>query len=325
MVFGHTSIWYVNPGHYLLIGTMDPLSVNYRRFAERCLQEAVQKKLATVHLDNPMVVLSMLELDERGSAAYTGELPPHSDDKPCAEFVRVIETRKASNINVFPPALSADLKSVVADKNDSLALRLDSVTASAAASRAGEIAGWLDNYEEALDAYGKAIALFADDNRTRYLEQDVSLRLKIFYLNVGNRLLRENKLADARDVLQKTLAVDSLFAPAFTHMGLLYQMRRLPDSAIRYFQKAILLDPNDVEPYIHLGSLYSDLGTFDKALPVLQKAVAVDPRCAEAWFGIGYCFFHLGDKPRSLQAFDTSIKLGLPEEYRAMAVEMMRR
>jgi tetratricopeptide (TPR) repeat protein len=102
-------------------------------------------------------------------------------------------------------------------------------------------------------------------------------------------------------------------------------MRRLPDSAIRYFQKAILLDPNDVEPYIHLGSLYSDLGTFDKALPVLQKAVAVDPRCAEAWFGIGYCFFHLGDKPRSLQAFDTSIKLGLPEEYRAMAVEMMRR
>ncbi|MCU0609960.1 MAG: fused MFS/spermidine synthase, partial [Chitinispirillaceae bacterium] len=161
MVFVHTSIWYVNPGHYLLIGTMDPLSVNYRRFAERCLQEAVQKKLATVHLDNPMVVLSMLELDERGSAAYTGELPPHSDDKPCAEFVRVIETRKASNINVFPPALSADLKSVVADKNDSLALRLDSVTASAAASRAGEIAGWLDNYEEALDAYGKAIALFA--------------------------------------------------------------------------------------------------------------------------------------------------------------------
>jgi tetratricopeptide (TPR) repeat protein len=132
-------------------------------------------------------------------------------------------------------------------------------------------------------------------------------------------------LNEARSVLQTTLAIDSLFAPAYTHLGILYEMRSLSDSAVFFFKKSIGLSGNDVTPYVHLGSLYTDLGSFSKALETFTQAATVDPCCAEAWFGIGYSCFLMGEKPRGKKAFETAFKLGLSGEYRAMAEEILQR
>jgi len=323
-VFPHTSVWYVNPGHYLLIGTAEAPALDYQRFSGRCLGPAVQKKLSTVYLNNPLVVVSLLILDEKECRTYTGDLAPHSDDRPCAEFVRVIETRKGSDVVQFPTALTADAGSIIVHKSDSLSRVFGSVAASVAHSRSGESAEWFGRFDEAVAEYKQALSLFPADNRTRYLLENVSARLKITYLTMANNLMQQKVLNEALSVLRKALAVDSLFAPAYTHMGILYEMRSLPDSAIYFFKKAITLDGRDAAPYVHLGSLYSDRGEFVKALEVFLKAVAVDPRCAEAWFGMGYSCSYMGERARGKSAFETAFKLGLSGEYRKMAEEIMQ-
>ena len=324
-VFPHTSVWYVNPGHYLLIGTTEALAVDYRRFSGRCLEPGVQKKLSAVRLNNPLVVAGLLILDEKKCRTYTGDPAPHSDNRPCAEFVRVVETRKGSDVVRFPKGMTADLGSIVAFQNDSLSRVFDSVAASAAHSRSGEFAEWFNRSDEAIAEYKKALALFPGDNRTRYLFENVSARLKIAYLNTANELMQQKVLNEALAVLQATLAMDTLFAPVYTHLGILYEMRSLHDSAVYFFKKAIALSSRDVDPYVHLGSLYTDLGSFRKALETFQKAVMVDPRCAEAWFGVGYSCFLMGERERGKKAFETAFNLGLGGEYRAMAEEMLRR
>ena len=191
IVFPHTSVWYVNPGHYLLIGTSEALALDYQRFSHRCLEPAVQKKLSTVYLNNPLVVTSLLLLDGKKCRTYTGGLAPHSDNRPCAEFVRVIETRKGSDVIKFPAALTVDAGSIFVYKNDSLSRVFGSVAASAAHSRSGEFAEWFDRLDEAVVEYKKALALFPADNRTRYLLENVSSRLRITYLNMANELLQQ--------------------------------------------------------------------------------------------------------------------------------------
>jgi spermidine synthase len=323
-VFPHSSVWYVNPGHYLLIGTPEPLVLNRARFSGRCRMPAAQKKLGTVYLNNPLVLASLLLLDEKGCRAYAGAAAPHSDDRPCAEFVRVIETQKGSDVVRFPDSLASAAGSVVANRGDSLPRVFDSVALSAACSRRGEFAEWFDRFEEAAAEYRKALSLFPSDNRTRYLLERVSARLKIGYLTEANQLMQQKIVNEALSVLQKAIAVDSLFAPAWTHMGILYQMRSLPDSAVSFFQKAIRLSGSDAAPYVHLGSLYCDLGSFPKALEIFSRAVKIDPRCPEAWFGVGYSCFLMGEKPRGGLALQQALALGLRGEYRTMAEEMLQ-
>jgi spermidine synthase len=320
-VFPHTSIWYVNPGHLLLIGTSDPFSINYQRFFSRCMRPEVQKKLSSVYLNNPLVIISLCLLDEKGTMVYAGSSAPHSDDKPCAEFVRVVETKK---VVVIPQTLRANLTSLVADRNDSLDKKLAALQSASLHSKNGEYAAWFDRYEEALSEYNAALMMYPEDNRTRNLRAEALNFQKIVYLNMGNHALTQNDFSGATDYLKNALAIDSLFAPVYTNFGLLYQMRQLMDSAIISYQKAILLQPQGIEPYVHLGSVYSGTGEFAKALDLFQKALSLDPKCAEAWFGKGYCYHYMGDRQRCAEAFETAFTLGLRDDYKTIAEDLLR-
>ena len=323
-VFPHTSIWYVNPGHLLLVGTADSLAINYRRFSARCMQPEAQKKLSAVYLNNPLVIASLCLLDDKQTMAYTGTSAPHSDNKPCAEFVRVVETKKSGDVVIIPQTLRANLKSLIVDRNDSLDKKLDSLQDASPHSKNGEYAAWFGHYQEALCEYETALSLFPEDNRTRSLQGEALNFKKIVYLNMGNRALTQNDFSEAAEYLYKALAIDSLFAPVYTNFGLLYQMRQLPDSAIISYQKAIALQPQNVEPYVHLGSVYSSKGEFGKALDLFQKAIALDPACPEAYFGKGYCYFYIGHRQRCEEAFETAFKLGLRDDYKTIAEDLLK-
>ena len=323
-VFPHTSIWYVNPGHLLLAGTADPLSIDYQRFSARCMQPAAQKKLSPVYLNNPLILASLCLLGEKQTAAYAGTLPPHSDNKPCAEFVRVIETRKGSDVVAIPQALWINLNSLITGQNDSLKKTVEILNQAAIHSKNGEYSAWFDNFEQALREYRTALLKFPEDNRTGWLEHEAMNSQKIIYLNMGNQALTRNDFSQAAVFLHKALLVDSLFAPVYTNFGLLYQMRQLLDSAVMSYQKAILLQPQNIEPYVYLGSVYSGKGEFAKALDLFRKATVIDPACPDAYFGEGYCYAYLGDKPRCREAFATAFKLGLRNDYRQIAEELLK-
>jgi spermidine synthase len=325
VVFPNTSVWYVNPGHFLLVGSDDPLAIPYGQLAGRCLQPAVQAQLKTVYLENPAVITSLCMLDARGTAAFTGTPAPHSDDKPCAEFVRVLETRKALDLVTVPENLWADIPALLTDVDDSTKATLTPAFEAGFLSRRAELAGWRDDYEQAVGLFQQALTIYPADTRTGFLLQDGTTMLKAVYLNLANQALARKQSSETAALLGKVLAIDSGFAPAYTHLGLLYSMQRRPDSAIVAFRKAISLQASDPAPYVHLGSVYIETGDLLSAADQFRQALQADPQCAMAFFGLGCTYAYRGDRQSSRDAFGKAFKYGLNAHYRQIAENLMQR
>jgi len=82
LVFPHSSIW-LTPGYSVLLGSIDPLEIDYRRVERRLGDARIRRSLAGVDLEDPASFLSSLALDEQAVFRYIEEGVINTDDKPC--------------------------------------------------------------------------------------------------------------------------------------------------------------------------------------------------------------------------------------------------
>ncbi len=92
-VFPHSSLWYVNPNHLILIGTRDTLRVDLDRFLESVSLPAVHADLKRYTMEDPYRLLAYHLMDERTLDRYTRNVPVNSDNKPYLEYSRELYTR----------------------------------------------------------------------------------------------------------------------------------------------------------------------------------------------------------------------------------------
>lgn len=85
-VFPHATLWYLGPGHAILIGTLTPRPLDYAELIDRLDRPEVRADLAESKLDDPDEILSLLVLDADGVAALAGDGPLNTDDRPRVEF-----------------------------------------------------------------------------------------------------------------------------------------------------------------------------------------------------------------------------------------------
>ena len=86
-VFPHASLW-INDGYSILLGSSDGLEIDVERLRRRLAREPARGGLAEVDLDDPVSFLATLALDEGALAAYVGEGPVNTDDRPWISFAR---------------------------------------------------------------------------------------------------------------------------------------------------------------------------------------------------------------------------------------------
>ncbi|NNE08067.1 MAG: hypothetical protein HKN20_05840, partial [Gemmatimonadetes bacterium] len=92
-VFPHSSMWYVNPNHLVVIGTLDELAVDWDEFVARAAQEPVRTELENYTMNDPYQLLAYHLMDENDLALYTKGVPVNSDAKPYLEYSRELRTR----------------------------------------------------------------------------------------------------------------------------------------------------------------------------------------------------------------------------------------
>jgi len=85
-VFPEATLWYLGPGHAILIGTLKPHMLDHAALADRLERPAVRADLAESNLDDPDEILSLLVLDAAGVAALAGDGPLNTDNHPRVEF-----------------------------------------------------------------------------------------------------------------------------------------------------------------------------------------------------------------------------------------------
>ncbi|MFH1680629.1 MAG: fused MFS/spermidine synthase [Candidatus Eisenbacteria bacterium] len=92
-VFPHSSLWYVNPNHLVLIGTLEPLRLDWSEFLRKTGIPAVREDLARYTMEDPYRLLAFYLMDEHAIDRYTRGVPVNTDDKPYLEYSRELYTR----------------------------------------------------------------------------------------------------------------------------------------------------------------------------------------------------------------------------------------
>ncbi|RPJ43378.1 MAG: hypothetical protein EHM19_08835, partial [Candidatus Latescibacterota bacterium] len=92
-VYPHSSLWYVNPNHLVLIGANKRLDLDPREFIRKAALPGVREDLARYTMEDPYRLLAFHLMDEHALERYTRTVPVNSDDKPYLEYSRELYTR----------------------------------------------------------------------------------------------------------------------------------------------------------------------------------------------------------------------------------------
>lgn len=86
-------------------------------------------------------------------------------------------------------------------------------------------------------------------------------------------LIKENNIANALNLLERILKIDSSFGKAHNHLAFIYEHKlALLDKAEEHYKKAIELSPNYLYTYYNYSYLLSTLKKFDELKQLLAKA-----------------------------------------------------
>ena len=91
-------------------------------------------------------------------------------------------------------------------------------------------------------------------------------------------LLRENKIAEARETLSRLVALDPTDAEARYHLGELELREGKPELAIHEFRQAVNYHPEYTAAWNGLTAAYVRVGALDEAESALHRARAQDPK-----------------------------------------------
>ena len=184
----------------------------------------------------------------------------------------------------------------------------------------------LDNYEEAIRSYNRAIRLspnWADAHNNlgnalskleKYDEAIKSYNKAIefkpnyaeAYYNLGSAQDELLKYDDAIISYNRAIELKPDYAEAYNNLGLvLYLVGRIHDSA-GYLEKAISLQQNYADARYNLANTYKELGRLDEAELNHRKAIQLKPDFSEGHYNLGL-LLHGGSKFRqALEHFECS-------------------
>ena len=99
---------------------------------------------------------------------------------------------------------------------------------------------------------------------------------------LGLLLVRQNRLAEAREAFQKAITVQRDNVWAINNLGVLYMQMHQVDDAVAAFRYGIDVAPDEEISYLNLARVYARGGDRAKARDILQQLLARRPSSASA-------------------------------------------
>jgi spermidine synthase len=247
-VFPHATLWYCNPEHFCLIGTMQPTRIDLAAWQQRMDQPAVRRDLADSGLERPLVLLSRYLLGPAALAQYVAGAPLNTDDRPRIEFAR--ETR-ADHRLIIERLVERDESAapIVTDLGETGGSALRRHEQAAREIMLGQVKHWYPRPDESrLEPemhFRRALLLCPESEDVRYnLAFSTSVKEQVretlqnhpthpgALTRAGAILLEEGRLAQAEQYLTRALAQDRGFVPAAEHLGLVYLFGGRPEAGV---------------------------------------------------------------------------------------------
>jgi spermidine synthase len=89
-VFNYAQLWYINEYTIILIGSDQPIDIDYQLIAGRFRDEKVKSDLRNINMTEPYEFVSQYSMDKDVLAAYCEDTPSNTDDFPLVEYSKTV-------------------------------------------------------------------------------------------------------------------------------------------------------------------------------------------------------------------------------------------
>jgi spermidine synthase len=246
-VFPYSTLWYCNPQHFCLIGSMKPLKINFDDWQKRIVQEEVAADLRDSNLEDPLVFVTRYMFGDEELHDYLANSPLNTDDKPLVEFARE-STREEKAIVEELVSLKEDVLSLLEERplSEQVRNKLNAYDQGSRWMMRGQIETWYPTgpFESEI-AQRKALFFcpdnqdvrhnlhFSEQNRNEFrkaLEEKPNDPTALFHL--GRIAVEKGDFEKAEEYLLHSLAIREGMPEASFQLGLLRLFQgRLEESA----------------------------------------------------------------------------------------------
>ena len=283
-VFPETTLWYkYTPDFVILIGTLEPLTIDYKNFIARSKIASIREGLAADDLDG-MSLLDSFMMGPETVRKYVGVGPIHTDNRPRLEFFRGADlvgttTQNVSGMaehreRVRPPYLTN--YGTTLEEKRAVEEKLDTYFSATQALIRGQIAYAQGQYQNAANIMNEAVRRNPADETIRYnfgvvaglIHEGTQEELRQLEQDV------RQKIAQAPDNIQQYLELATVYelsASEYERKGELEKARGELGKATKELEEFLRREPNRPDIYFILGALYERQGRYKDALRTYQR------------------------------------------------------
>lgn len=153
----------------------------------------------------------------------------------------------------------------------------------------------LNNFEEAVSDYGKAITLSRSKDPEAYFFR-------------GNAQYQLNQFEEAIQDMTMAITLDPGYAEAFQQRAHAWIATGNADSALYDFGRSLEINPASVGAHYGLGNYFANLPDYDQALAHYSQAIELEPK-ADYYFSRGLIYALQNDFPDAINDFSSAIDL----------------
>lgn len=159
----------------------------------------------------------------------------------------------------------------------------------------GKALSKVGKYEEAIQAYDKAIKLDPDDAVT--------------WNDKGCALLDLSRHEEALQAFDEVIESNPQNTLAWFGKASVLDKLGKHEEALQACDKLVELDPQDASAWYGKGYVLNNLGRYEEALQACDKLIELDPQSDDAWFGKGYILNNLDRYEEALPFLDNATKI----------------
>jgi spermidine synthase len=89
-VFKYCQLWYLNEYSTILIGSDEPIKIDYKLIAERFTNPKVKDDLSNIMMTEPYEFVSQFSMEKDALVKYCANAPSNTDDFPIVEFSKTV-------------------------------------------------------------------------------------------------------------------------------------------------------------------------------------------------------------------------------------------
>ena len=268
-VFPHTTLWYkYTPDFVILIGTPEPLRIDYKNFIARAQIASISEGLAADDLDG-LSLLDSFMMGPETVREYVGHGPIHTDNRPQLEFFRGADLANTTTQNVkgmaeYRERVLPYLVNYGSTLAEMKAVRqtLDTYFRATQKLIPGQIAYASAQYQNAAALMNEAVELNPVDETIRY------------NFGVVAGLIREGEQEELQQIerqVQQAMAQNPDDIQGHLHLATLYEMQGELGKATRELEEFLRRDPSRSDIYLLLGPLYERQERYREALRTYER------------------------------------------------------